>query len=213
MQQANAIAARFGVPPYLLPRLLAGSYMPVVKKLVLEGSSPLGTAISHSRAPSCNPGALETTTTSSSPSDASVTALAVATQPAAGTPAWRCQLERIQSVCRDAGIEHNIIDGFLASAVCGGAGATTAPVAAESVKGSACVLLSGCLSSWTDNDNDVDMAVDPEGVPGQRKMAAVMSALDLLELDVPGCVADLGAELVDTLCADSSNMLTAKWAP
>ena len=223
LQQSLAITSRFGVPSYLLPRLLAGSFMPVVKKVVQSGAPPLATAISHSRAPSAS---LGNATSSFAPTVSAAATGSVSTggasaaqpaQPTPGTPAWREQLERIQRVCRDAGIEHDIIDGFLASPSCGGAGGSVSAMTAAEPAAPACSARHGeksaCLDSWVDSavgPAPGAKAVVPRGLRGK-----VVSALDLLDLDAFGAsgaaVSELGAELMD-VCFDSSVPQVA-WAP
>lgn len=207
LQQAQAITSRFGVPSYLLPRLLSTSFMPVMRRMVLSGGSPLGTAKSHSRAASAATStaatptasaARTTTTTATASGDAATAHLAP------GTPGWRAQLERIRSVCRDAGIEHDIIDGFLASSTCGGRGGASAH-ACDSVHGG------------TAPPDCLDSNRGAAGVGVAVRASGDLAGFDLMDLSgglgAPlNAVSELGAELVGAFSVHEES-LDAAWAP
>ena len=205
--------------------------MPVIKRIISHGAPPLATALSHSRGPSTSlsrsvstagaaaagapvRGALPTVHEEMS-TGASASANAAVGQPTPGSPAWRAQLERIRRVCNEAGVEHSIIDGFLASQACGGSGALTAsvppPEPASSVGGGLCTR-SDSLDSWVNGpDSCTPKAQGKTGLGGK-----VVSALDLLDLAAFGMAgaqaSQLGAELMDGICL-SNNVPQVAWAP
>ena len=122
-------------------------------------------------------------------------------------------------MCQDAGVEHTVIDGFLASQACGGSGsaslntAASLPVApAGSVQGDAAGSM--CLDSCFD-----EAAAAPQPAPaakvGAQRGGKKASALDLLDMDMFGAagsaVSQLGAELMDFTF--DRNQPECAWAP
>ena len=107
-------------------------------------------------------------------------------------------------MCRDAGIEHDIIDGFLASSTCGGRGAASVHNCDSVHGGTGAASPPDCLDS-------------NRGAPGVATgVSGDLAGFDLMDLSGLGAplnaVTELGAELMTAFSVEEGTLDVA-WAP
>jgi hypothetical protein len=107
LEQATAITSKFGLPKNVLSQILSGGYMPVIEHIVRERTEATLPSLPSKSARHAESSVAMARTSSVQPHSSS--------QPAFGSSAWRAQLEKIREVCRNADVDHSVIDGFLAA--------------------------------------------------------------------------------------------------
>jgi hypothetical protein len=206
LQQATAITSKFGLPSYLLPKLLSGSFMPVMKRMLQSGVGPLGTAKSHSRS---------TSRPVSSHIQSQDQSLAQKRVPHAvpGSPAWHAQLERIRSVCQEAGIEHDIIDGFLASSSGSGSVSRGAHLQELDSVHSGARVQSACLDSNRSPSPQPVVVQSPVVAAAFGKSQSGSDLLDFSGLTVPvQSACHLDVQLMNAVHMEEE-VLSGGWVP